>query len=233
MKTRKVAAVSTCAFLLALLQLVASLTNFAVGAVGGAAIGFCSAWLLNFFDIELSSAWMGVALPTLSSSAGVAAIFFPRGAKDALLWVAPLLALVVSAGVVGLRQVRSKRCALCERRLRGGVAFECPRCCLVVCDSCWVFERIRCRLCYQNHVPILPPDARWWDKRFGPRTTQGRCQVCMATAQEVDLRPCGKCGRPQCRDCWDNENGQCSRCKWIVDDLPLRLQTYMIPRPRS
>jgi hypothetical protein len=57
---------------------------------------------------------------------------------------------------------------------------------------------------------------------------QGRCQICMATPDKADLRCCGHCGRPQCRDCWDQANGQCSRCHWTIPDLPENLRPYML-----
>jgi hypothetical protein len=83
----------------------------------------------------------------------------------------------------------------------------------------------------------LPVDDRWWDKHTGPRATFGRCQVCMSAAGEVDLRPCRRCLRPQCRRCWDEMNGQCTRCKWIIEDLPASLKPYVAagpaPQPES
>jgi hypothetical protein len=53
----------------------------------------------------------------------------------------------------------------------------------------------------------------------------------MTVAEETDLRVCGKCGRPQCRDCWDFSNGQCGRCHWIVEDLPEALRPYVVAAP--
>lgn len=232
MKTRTLAALSACCFLLSLLQLITLLLNTVVGVFSGAAMSLFSILLLKFFQIELPAPWVSVALPTVSSLAGVSVLFFARQAQSLNLWLAPLLACVLSLAVVGVERFRSKRCALCSRRLGDGVAFACPRCGLVVCDSCWVFERVRCLLCEQNRVTVFVPDARWWDRQFGPRTMHGRCQLCMVPAQETDLRACGKCGRPQCRVCWDGENGQCSRCKWIVADLPEPLHEYMIARAK-
>jgi len=135
--------------------------------------------------------------------------------------------VVVTGMVVLARRSGGRRCSLCNRRL-GEVALDCPRCRMVVCDQgCWVFEHCRCRLCEDNRVPVLPPDGRWWDQRFGLRMRQGRCLLCLAEAADADLRACGHCGRAQCRPCWDAGNGQCSRCKWIVEGLPEALRVYM------
>jgi hypothetical protein len=61
----------------------------------------------------------------------------------------------------------------------------------------------------------------------------GRCQICLTTSDQVDLRACGRCGRSQCRECWDYANGQCSRCNWIMDELPETLRPYMLKAPTT
>jgi hypothetical protein len=127
--------------------------------------------------------------------------------------------------------IEPKRCALCNRRLAGAVALECPRCGMIVCDEhCWDFDHYRCNLCEANRVPIFAPDARWWDGKFGPRVEYGRCQICLSAAAEVNLRACGRCGRAQCKDCWDYANGQCTHCGWVVSDLPDKLKVYVSAR---
>jgi hypothetical protein len=160
---------------------------------------------------------------------GVALVYFAMPAQEIYLWFAPLLALAFSGILVAAQRVGSKLCGLCGRRLRGHVAFECPRCGLTVCDhTCWVFELSRCKLCEQNRVPIFLQDGRWWDRQLGPKVKYGRCQLCQSPAEEVDLRPCRKCGRTQCRACWDAANGQCSRCRWTIEDLPDSLRRYVL-----
>jgi hypothetical protein len=233
MRTKTLAALLACSFLLLLLQLIAVLFGPVIGALCGAMIAIFSFLLVAFFQVELQAVWVKVLLPTTSSLAGVALVFFARAGQTPRLWLAPLLAFAVSLTVAGIDRLRSRRCGLCNHSLGDGVAFECPRCGLVVCDrTCWVFEHLRCRLCEQNRVPIFVPDSRWWDKQFGPRSAQGRCQLCMVPAQEADLRACKKCGRPLCRDCWDCANGQCNHCKWIVEDLPESLHPYMVALTR-
>jgi len=231
MKTRTIASLVACSFLLAMLQLVALLIGLVVGVVCGAVLAILSVLLLKFFQIELPQEWARILLPTGSSLLAVAIVLFAMPGEELYVWFACLLALAVSGTLVAVQHFGSKRCGLCGRRIRGRVAFACPRCGLTVCDhTCWVFEASRCRLCEQNRVPIFSPDGRWWDRQLGPRTEHGRCQLCQVPAQEADLRPCRKCGRPQCRECWDSANGQCSRCQWTIEDLPDSLRPYILMR---
>ncbi len=228
MKTKGLASILACSFFLVLVQLLAAFINSYVGAVCGLVLPFLALGLLWFFQIELQQIWAAIVLPTAASVIGIALAFFSQANATQILWLAPLLACAASAAIVGVQRLQSRRCGLCNRRLGSGVTFACPRCELLVCDSCWVFERTRCQLCEQNHVPIFTPDGRWWDKQLGPRTPHGRCQLCMRPAEEADLRACRHCGRPQCRDCWDANNGQCSRCQWTMEDLPETLKAYVI-----
>jgi hypothetical protein len=234
MTIKKFSALLATGFLLVLLQLIAFLLGLAAGLVCGLCLPVFALILLRFFQAELPEAWVKVLLPAASSSLAAALIFFVRERQAPLMWLAPLLSLALSLAIAGTVRWRSRRCGLCDRRLEHSAGFACPRCGLLVCDtSCWVFERSRCRLCEQNRVPVFTPEGRWWDRQFGPRSEHGRCQLCMISAQEADLRACKKCGRPQCRDCWDSANGQCNRCQWTVEDLPESLRAYMIVPARS
>ncbi len=197
MKTRTLASILACCFFLVLLQLLAAFIGPVVGAVCGAALAVLSILLLRFFQIEIQQMWVAVVIPTASSLVGIGLVFFDRTGLVPVLRLAPLLACGVSGAIAGIQRLRSKRCDLCNRRLGNGVSFACPRCPFRVCDSCWVFERIRCRLCEKNHVPVLLGDGKWWDKQLGPRVAYGRCQLCMTPAGETDLRACRHCGRPQ------------------------------------
>jgi hypothetical protein len=229
MKPSTIIGVSACGVLLGLFQLLTLIVNPWVGIAGGVAIATLGRPLLAFFQAERVSQWAGVLIPSLSSIAATSLVFLTKRNASPLLWLAPSLALLASALTVSIRNLQLRRCALCDRRLNTAVAFSCPRCALLTCDHCWIFERSRCRLCEENGVAILPADARWWDKQTGPRAKQGRCQICMATADKVDLRSCKKCGRLQCRDCWDVfANGQCIRCGWTIPDMPKSLRPYVI-----
>lgn len=148
-------------------------------------------------------------------------------------WSMPLVAFLISLSAGALAKITQNRCALCHKRLSPHeVTFTCPRCAMIVCDeNCWSFEHRRCRLCEENGVPILPSMSQWWDRQLGPRAKQGRCQVCMASPEQADLRICSHCRRPQCRTCWDHTNGECSRCGWIIPELPEPLKEIVVHMP--
>lgn len=205
------------------------------GALGGVWIALALAlvlpWiallLVKFFEVEVSATWL-IATVVLAGFLAIGLATLTATTTDPLIWAAPIIAGLETAFILWLRGRSSNRCGLCNHGIAGEVAFACPRCGLNVCEQrCWDFEKLRCRLCVQNRVPAFPPDGRWWDHRFGAATPHGRCQLCQATAQAGELRNCPNCGRPQCRDCWDDANGTCSRCKWRVADLPESLKAYM------
>ena len=229
MSRRTIASLLACSFVLLLLQLLALLVGPVSGLVAAVGLAPVSMLLLRFFQTELRPEWIAVVLPASCGLVAVVIFFLSEPGQPPYLWFAPLLTLAGSWATSGIDRRRSRRCGLCNRRLGRGLSFTCPRCGLLVCDhSCWVFESSRCQLCEQNKVPIFPPDGRWWDRQFGPRTEHGRCQLCLTPAADADLRACRKCGRAQCRDCWDAVNGQCSRCKWTVEELPEVLRQYML-----
>lgn len=200
-----------------------------LGALGGPVaalvfavfIGALGTLTANFFTLFERPLWLLPVVLGGCSLVGLGISFFnhqPAGYE----WLAAPLSLIVSGAIVLLQTMSRKRCGLCNRRLRPhALTFTCPRCALIVCDeSCWNFEYRRCQLCVEHRVPILSPQKQWWDRTLGPAAVYGRCQVCMASFDQADLRHCGRCRRPQCRDCWDNLNGECSRCGWIIPDLP-------------
>lgn len=226
---RTIAILLTAGFLQVLIQFVGALQGQWIGLLCGSLLAGVSFGLIAFFEVDLPGIWVPLVLPTSSSLIAIALVFLGSPGKPWQLWLAPVCACLVSAIIIGIQRAHSKRCGLCNRRLGSAVAFPCPRCGLLVCDqTCWVFEYSRCRLCEQNRVPIFSPDARWWDRQFGPRSQHGRCQLCLTPAEETDLRSCRNCGRPQCRECWDLANGQCSRCQWTVEDLPEALRSYVV-----
>jgi hypothetical protein len=228
MSARTTSAVLIVGFLAALVQLSSGLVSTAACVVAGPVLAVLSIAAVRFFEIDLGDT-ATVLFPTLSSAAGVLSLsLLPAGARE-VFWAAPLLAGLVASVFVVARRASAARCALCSRRL-GDVAFGCPRCGLRVCDTCWQFEHLRCRVCEQNHVPVFV-DPKWWDRELGPRVTVGRCQLCLTPTDtdDTDLRVCRNCGRPQCRACWDAANGECRRCGWTVANLPPALRRYVEP----
>lgn len=226
-----------CGVLLAFVQLLAAFAHVSLALLAAVVIGFLVFFFLQFFQLKLDAWWPPLVLAMCASLGGTLLRLLSE--QRASLWIAfaPLLALVTSGSITISQRRLAKRCGLCNRRIGGDLALECPRCGLVVCDqSCWDFDHSRCRLCESNRVPIFTPDGRWWDGQFGPRVDFGGCQVCLTPAAEANLRACGKCGRAECKACWDYGNGQCAHCGWMISDLPPRLRMYVpvaaqVPRP--
>ena len=215
-------------FPLALVQLLGAFGGPEISAACGLLVGGLSWPLLAFFHLKALPWWAAPLFSTASSLAGVMMVLLAREGLPLEFWMGPILAGAVASAVTLIRHRQARRCNLCNRHLGAAVAFTCPRCELLVCEDCWVFEFSRCQLCEQNHVRILSLDSRWWYHQFGPRSEFGRCQLCLKTAQECDLRSCRNCGRTQCTECWDSVNGQCNRCRWTVEDVPESLRAYLI-----
>jgi hypothetical protein len=211
------------------IQFLALLAGIGWAMVAAVVIAAALLLLLQFFEVNLPYPWLGFVLPLCSGAAGVG-LGFLRGVDDWAVWWAPLITGTVAGLWIAVRARYARRCSLCNSWLSPSeIVFECPRCQLMVCErTCWEFEHLRCVRCEENHVPVFLGGDRWWDRQLGVRVDHGRCQICMKASEEADLRCCGKCGRPQCRDCWDYVNGQCSRCDWIIPDLPEKLRPYML-----
>lgn len=189
-------------------------------------------FLARIFYLQLKRWWSLPLFLAISSAVAISIAYFIHPFP---WWLGstPALAFVTSTGAGALARMTQNRCGLCHKRLGPHeVTFTCPRCELVVCDeNCWSFEHRRCRLCEENGVPILPSMSQWWDRQLGPRATQGRCQVCMASPEKADLRICSHCRRPQCRECWDQTNGECGRCGWTLPELPESLKEIAVHLP--
>jgi hypothetical protein len=210
----------------------AGIAGLTVLGIATIVIGVAAPFLAYVCDIHPRRWWtLPLSLAVVSLFAlGMLAVTRPIGA---ILCGLPLILFAIVWGTSVVSEMTKRRCSLCHRRLGPrAITFDCPRCGLEVCDeSCWNFEHRRCRMCEENRVPILPAQSQWWDRHLGPRVQNGRCQLCMASSEQADLRTCGHCRRPQCRDCWDQANGECTRCGWTMPDLPKSLEAVAVHLP--
>jgi hypothetical protein len=210
------------AVLAAVVQLIAMHWGTGGALIGGLLCGITIAAGERALQSEAEPIFVPVLVAAAASAVGLLLGIAGTGVRIAgMAWFAPLIAAMPAAVPALAEAVRGARCPLCHTRLRGLLAFACPRCHLKVCENCWQFERGRCRICEANQVALLPLDLAWWQERFKRQAREGRCALCMRTADwEVAHWACGGCGHNQCRLCWDDNNGQCSRCGWIVPGLP-------------
>jgi hypothetical protein len=216
-------------FLGSLLQFGALSASQYLGWAAGISLAVLLLLAPRAFRLPAMPMWAIIFLPVATSLGGIG--LFLAGAPQTADWTllnAPSLAALTAAIMIVLKRIDAQRCGLCRRRIGRGVALTCPRCPMVVCEDCWRFDSLCCRLCEEQGVPLFSPDGRWWDLQLGPRVDFGRCQLCLTEAAETDLRACRNCSRTQCRNCWDHSNGQCIRCKWIIADLPPALRPLMI-----
>ena len=143
--------------------------------------------------------------------------------------VAVLLGAVGSGiAIAYLHRKHSSACQICHRPLAREQR-SCPRCHHVVCaqTNCWNAEYGRCADCHWLRRPLLAlEEEAWWLRRLGAQVTVGKCIRCEKSAQATDLRKCGQCPRSMCVQCWDQENGRCLRCRWVLPDLPEDLQQF-------
>lgn len=216
--------------LLGSLQFVASLGGAVVALPVALLLGLAATWIWLHFELPIGAVWAPpvVCAAAVLLSGTLVEITFRR---DFAEWFAFIPAALGSVVMLAVLRRASARCGLCHRSLASqDVVFTCPRCSMTVCDeTCWSFEHRRCQLCLQQRVPLLPPQESWWLRAAGPRFQHDRCQICHGTAAEVDLRSCPHCRRAQCRDCWDFNNGECSRCGAALPDLPASL-TATVPQ---
>jgi hypothetical protein len=230
MRAHRVVTLIAPAILLALLQLIAAIVDPLIGLFVGAIVGglawgaqivlsfdFVNWWESGLFALAASVIGIGVRLLTTQQAHPVI-----------LFALAPVLAGGVASLWHLITKDDSRRCDLCNHRLKAGF-FDCPRCGKIVCEErCWNFDGCQCGRCEETNVPVLNMDKTWWERQLGPRIRRGRCQLCMTPADKTDLRNCGRCGRPYCRTCWDAVNGQCRSCLWIIPGIPVRLMKYLV-----
>ena len=236
MKTRIATTIIAVSVMLAGAQVLASLAGSIGGIVCGILLPLMSLYLLRFFHLGSERPWMNLLIPAWASLGGVfLVVVSTRALWNNPLWFSPGCAIVSSIVSNAVIARSSRRCGLCNTNIAGEVSFSCPRCHLPVCEkSCWVFERLRCKLCERNQVPLPWRGQQWWTSHFGGVSRHGRCEYCKRAAEPSEsspsapsLRPCQQCGRFHCEECWDYLNCQCSRCGWTVEDLPPELQTLM------
>ena len=230
MRAHDVSVLTFTAFLATLVPLLGWSVSPPIGLFAAALSGVLAGVLRRVYEPRTFQSWWVLPLVLTTTSGGVI-VFLHAIDLDlrGYAWLALVLAPGCALLVYEVDKHTGSRCSLCSRRSDRSARFQCPRCGLLVCEkNCWSHEALRCKLCLENQVPVFDPDGRWWDRQFGPRFAEGHCQLCMAPVANADLRTCRRCGRPQCRHCWDMSNGQCSRCGWIVEELPPRLSSLLL-----
>jgi hypothetical protein len=226
--------------LLALISLAGSAAGLALGLVWPLLIGTTAvvfARLVNTYNEDAPgratpmmiagvSVLLAVLIKWLSGSSssgwqdGAALLFAPGTA-----WIAEVM----------LASGATRPCTVCKLPMQDQSALTCPRCEQSVCTrpTCWVARHLRCRYCHEREVIAFPTDERWWSARTGRRVANGSCSSCYKESTDADLRECQQCHWPMCRRCWDYHNGQCTRCKWIIPELPRVLHNVMNGRAAS
>jgi hypothetical protein len=224
-KLERSASVVGLLVLIASLHLAISLAGDIASLLGSAVLAVVGTLLWLHFELPHRRSWAVSLLLSSAILASAVVLAFGSG-NDFWRWLALPVAFT-SSFITLLLLIRDRaRCNLCNQRLKlQAVTFRCPRCTMLVCDErCWNFEHRRCAMCLENRVPVLPIQDSWWNRIAGSRSPNGRCQVCLASSEQADLRPCGKCRRLQCRDCWDFRNGECARCDATLAELPVSLR---------
>jgi hypothetical protein len=210
-------------------QLIATRWGLAGEIAGGFLCGVLIVAGMRLLAPDGENLWLPALVAAAASVAGlIPGIAGPGVAPSHVAWAAPLLAALLPGGLALRAALRGRKCQLCGTPLRRLLSFSCPRCHLTACENCWQFERNRCRLCEANQVALFPLDVSWWQERFGTQVHGGRCALCLSAADgKVAQWACAGCGHSQCRLCWDDNNGQCSRCAWTVPDLPEEIGAYL------
>jgi hypothetical protein len=229
MRMRSHLLLGALAVLAAVVQLIATRWGIAGVLAGGLLCGITVVSGAHVLQMETEPMFAPVIAAVVASLAGLLLGVEGAGVRiTGMAWVAPLIAAIPATIPVVIEATRGARCPLCHTRLHSLLAFVCPRCHLKVCENCWQFERGRCHLCEANQVALFPLDLAWWQERFKRQAREGRCALCMRTTDwEVAHWPCGGCGHSQCRLCWDDNNGQCSRCGWTMPGLPEDVREFV------
>jgi hypothetical protein len=222
----------TAGCLLGLLDFAVLSANLApLALVASILTGFGAVALGRYFSAVTAERLSGTEIPLAAGATLFAASL--QALLSTTTWAAwlgiPVAA--VSAWAIRTRFTPGSlhTCFVCQTVIKGEFVMQCPRCHQVVCGQpdCWNARFLRCRLCHDREVVVLPPHDRWWRQQLGERVTQGSCFSCYKGADEADLRACGKCHWPVCRRCWDYHNGQCPRCHWVMPGLPAELAAWL------
>lgn len=228
MRVEKVLALILAGLPIALGQMLALFLDWRVAVAFAVLTGMLVLAPRGFSVPALASGLTLPAMLLIANALGAGVIYAYRPDLAGQAWMGPLGAAAVAWISGSIRRWSERRCALCSRRIGAERHFSCPRCQLMVCERrCWNHEHMRCTLCLENEVAVFPADAKWWDGVFGPHFQYGVCQICLTPSTHADLRTCGRCGRPQCRHCWDMANGACNRCHWRPAGLPPTLAEFL------
>ncbi len=207
---------------------VAPLTIVAAAVIGGGTIALVR---LLAFGGGPQSRSREVLLPVIATGAG--ALLQAGFADYKIEEIAGIAVAALAAYLYTLGRTRQQvqRCSVCRTPIAGRAAFVCPRCHQTVCSqpTCWLGQHVRCRLCHERGVVLFPLREDWWTTRLGKPVADGACESCYKEARETDLRECGQCHWPSCRRCWDYHNGRCTRCGWVMPDLPNALRPFVAP----
>jgi hypothetical protein len=221
-ESRKHVLLIALGLLAAAFQLVAIRWDVAGCFVGALVAGTLIYGGERILSLESMSIWLSPLVAGFASVLGLGSGLAGREtALPPVVWLAPVLAVLPAGCPALFAAVRSNRCQICRKSVRLLLSFSCPRCHMLSCENCWEFGKCRCRLCDVNQILLLPLDEEWWQDRLGPQVRLGRCLLCLHVADgRVSQWACRACGHNHCRTCWDDLNGQCSRCRWSMPGLP-------------
>jgi hypothetical protein len=226
---RNYMALAALGVLAAALQLICIRWGVAGDLLGVLLVGILILAAVRLLAIEETRPYIASVVAGAGSLLGLLLGLAADGAEyPPAAWAAPLMAALPGGILTAVYAWKAPKCQLCQTPLRRLLSFSCHRCRLVTCENCWDFERDRCRLCEANQIPLFPLEYRWWQKQFGFEVQEGRCALCLRMADgRIAHWGCGDCGHAQCRSCWDDNNGQCSRCGWLLSDMPLEVSEYL------
>lgn len=230
----KTAALLTGAVLLGVLYFLVTLAeNATLVILAGIVLGIASFFFWKLLDLEAEGSGPGNVILTAGLAACLgASLRTILGLPGSGLWdwIGVVVASSAAWSIYAIKGWgQTTLCFLCKLPVAESSSVSCPRCQQIVCvrPSCWDARHFRCTYCHERGVILFPTQENWWVSRLGRRATQGQCDSCYKEAHEADLQECGQCHWPLCKRCWDYHNGQCTRCKWVIPDLPRQLRPFI------